>query len=47
MQLVGTSFNLDMGAFRLRIAIGLDDRSDAGQVRIEDLPRLESLRGSP
>ena len=44
MQLFGTSFNLDMGAFRLRIAIGLDDRTDNGLVRVEDLPRLESMQ---
>jgi len=42
MQLFGTTFNMDLGSFRLRIAFGLDDRSaDVSPTRVEDMPRLE------
>ncbi|MDQ6824877.1 MAG: hypothetical protein M3007_05360 [Candidatus Eremiobacteraeota bacterium] len=42
VQIFGTSFNFDLGSVRLRISIGLDDRSaDAAGYRVEDMPRLE------
>lgn len=42
MQLFGTSFNMDLGSFRLRFSFGLDDRcSESAQTRVEDMPRLE------
>lgn len=42
LQIFGTSFNLEVGSFRLRIAVGLDDRSaESAGIRVEDLPRFE------
>ncbi len=42
MQLFGSSFNLDLGSFRLRISVGLDDRDPQPTgVRVEDMPRFE------
>lgn len=42
MQIFGTSFNMDLGSFRLRLSFGLDDRGpEPVGTRVEDLPRLE------
>jgi hypothetical protein len=42
MQIFGTSFNMDLGRLRLRLAFGLDEReAEPAGVRLEDMPRLE------
>ena len=45
MQLFATSLNVDLGAFRLRITIGLDERDrEPASVSLEAMPRLELTR---
>jgi hypothetical protein len=41
MQIFGTSINLELGSFRVRLSFGLDDRTPETLTRVEDMPRLE------
>jgi hypothetical protein len=44
MQLFGTSFNMDLGSFRLHISFGLDERDPEPPKARYPLPALELVR---